>query len=731
MTSYIKKLFTSYVLILIPCYIAFTALASGVFVLLREDNLSIMQSQAHSIRNKFELQYQTYELSSMNISLNKDVTTQMLTPTRTSSIRCVQTLQSIKNYDPMTHDVFITMNGSDIYASGGMSSMDTYVRSILRISDPDQADALSQLIRDTQGSAMRFFSSAEEKLLLFHYSVPANRGYERVSVNFLVGDASLIQLMNEMRQGLDSYVGIILPNGQSIVFHEERNGSIAMVPDMTIREMPGAKQRHTMLTSYSEHFQVGFALSSSTALLFGDILLMQIGSYIFIALILFAALLMSYRFSKRNAYPIQQIVKALGVNNKVANENKGHAGGDLSYIRDMIALTAEENARMSAVVENARRTIAEQNLLLLFHGLPDGRAGQAALVDAETSEGWRCVVLICLHGVSNLQPAQIDACYDKLKELPGCRMNCREMISDRPVLTVLYNLPDQDAQKISRHAFGRRIVEVSMLFDLATPFLCFSRAFEGYEDIGKAHVEAVYAFNARPGKSWGDAPLLFDELVAFDLSAALTKEESNRFREALLSRDRASIDRQFAHMMEKNEREGRGEAARITFRYEVLNSTLHCLMDMNGRSAVLTEILRSDPFEQNVYRRNMNLLFEAICRDAPALPADSFAVVIDYIRRHYKEPGLSLKSVAEHSNLSTAYVSRLFRIKTGKRYIDHVTEIRMKEALRLLSGTGMGLQEIVWDIGYSDMASFHKKFTAMYGLTPMKYRELNKKTCKT
>jgi len=88
---------------------------------------------------------------------------------------------------------------------------------------------------------------------------------------------------------------------------------------------------------------------------------------------------------------------------------------------------------------------------------------------------------------------------------------------------------------------------------------------------------------------------------------------------------------------------------------------------------------------------------------------------------------LSLENVASYVGLSKAYVSRLFKSKIGKKYIDYLTDVRMEKAMQLLAYTDMTLKDIIKQIGYCDVRSFQKKFKLLYGLTPAKYRELYSK----
>ncbi len=728
--SYIKRFFLSYVLILIPSFVVFWAFASGVLALLRGDAQSVMQNQADVMMNRFDVQAQTFELSSMTLSLNTDITLQKLSPSRTSAIRCVQTLHNIKTYDAFISDVFISMDGKSYYSSSGMSSANTYARSIMRLTDPDEVQEFARIAADMTGKDMRIFTSANSAYLLFHHFMPANRGYEQISVNFTVDLSSLTALMDEVSRGRGAYVGIRLPNGQGAVFMEE-NGHFTFRKDLSLSALPDAAYGYARTEARSERTGVAFTLCADSTIVYGNIVRLQIASSALIAVILLVALLASYRFSKQNAAPIQQILRALtaGADKSLGTNHADEKLDELATIRKMISNTVDENKRMQSVVKSARRMISEQTMLLLLNDLSlDGEDMSGPLNDG-IGEGCYCVALICLHNLSSMPSERAGECYAKLCELPDCRLSCRETISGRPVIGVLYGLPDHDKQRINREDFGKRIGHVCETFDLEPALVCMSRAHEDRRDVGKAHLEAVYVLNSCLSRPRGKNVVLFEHVVAFDLSAAaLSREESEEFRDALASRDRERIDEIFNGFMAQNERKERGAAVKTSFRYVLLNSTLHFLMGLSYGQEFFSDVLRTDLTDPDGFARSMRHIFDAICRDHPSRVPAPFLAIVDYIRANYKDQNLSLEGVAEHVGLTGAYVSRLFKAKTGKRYIDHVTEIRMKEAMRLLSNTTLPLKEITQAVGYADAASFHKKFTSLYGMSPSKYREINRQT---
>ncbi|HWR41860.1 response regulator transcription factor [Sporomusa sp.] len=87
-------------------------------------------------------------------------------------------------------------------------------------------------------------------------------------------------------------------------------------------------------------------------------------------------------------------------------------------------------------------------------------------------------------------------------------------------------------------------------------------------------------------------------------------------------------------------------------------------------------------------------------------------------------PGqITLAEAAKHVYMNPSYLSQLFKQQQGINFIDYVTQIRLKEAKRLLSSTTLRISEIAERLGYSDLAYFTNIFKKSCQVTPSEYRK--------
>lgn len=100
---------------------------------------------------------------------------------------------------------------------------------------------------------------------------------------------------------------------------------------------------------------------------------------------------------------------------------------------------------------------------------------------------------------------------------------------------------------------------------------------------------------------------------------------------------------------------------------------------------------------------------------------------VDYLRENYNNPNLSLQFLADHLELSPAYLSTIFSQIEGITFIDYLTNIRMEQAKKLLTETQHKIIDITFEIGYNDPNYFSFTFKKRNGLSPKEYRKQHTK----
>ncbi|MCR5684171.1 MAG: response regulator [Lachnospiraceae bacterium] len=93
-----------------------------------------------------------------------------------------------------------------------------------------------------------------------------------------------------------------------------------------------------------------------------------------------------------------------------------------------------------------------------------------------------------------------------------------------------------------------------------------------------------------------------------------------------------------------------------------------------------------------------------------------------YIDANYTR-NITLEDLSMAVNVSSYYLSRIFKENTGENFIDYLTRLRIDRAKELLGTTSYSMKEIGVMSGYSDPNYFSKTFKKNVGVTPTEYRE--------
>ena len=117
---------------------------------------------------------------------------------------------------------------------------------------------------------------------------------------------------------------------------------------------------------------------------------------------------------------------------------------------------------------------------------------------------------------------------------------------------------------------------------------------------------------------------------------------------------------------------------------------------------------------------------EAPPKPEPLIQTDIGAQLLEYIDAHCLSYDFQIKNMAEHFAISPQYMRKLFKAHTGVSLSEYVSNKRLETASHLLSETDMNLQDIVAEIGNSDISGFVRFFKQKTGMTPGQFRKAKK-----
>ena len=93
----------------------------------------------------------------------------------------------------------------------------------------------------------------------------------------------------------------------------------------------------------------------------------------------------------------------------------------------------------------------------------------------------------------------------------------------------------------------------------------------------------------------------------------------------------------------------------------------------------------------------------------------------DYLLANYKRSDLSIKEIAKKSFVSEVYFRRIFKEEYGTSPQKYIINLRIQNAVGLISAGYYSLKEIAYMSGYNDYKYFSVEFKKNMGVSPSKY----------
>jgi transcriptional regulator GlxA family with amidase domain len=101
--------------------------------------------------------------------------------------------------------------------------------------------------------------------------------------------------------------------------------------------------------------------------------------------------------------------------------------------------------------------------------------------------------------------------------------------------------------------------------------------------------------------------------------------------------------------------------------------------------------------------------------DAPIKQAQEF------IEGNYADR-IRIDDLADRFNLGSRSFERRFKKATGNSFIEYVQRVKVEAAKRSFETSRKNINEVMFDVGYTDTKTFRATFKKITGLTPVEYR---------
>lgn len=115
-----------------------------------------------------------------------------------------------------------------------------------------------------------------------------------------------------------------------------------------------------------------------------------------------------------------------------------------------------------------------------------------------------------------------------------------------------------------------------------------------------------------------------------------------------------------------------------------------------------------------------DLLFSQQPRQDPKI--DMIKQTISYMKEHYREH-IYIRDLAALVNINEQYFCRYFRQIIGRPPIEYLNELRIRQAMHLLTTTNASVMDISLECGFNNLGNFMRTFKKKTHTTPLQYRK--------
>ncbi|MDF2959499.1 MAG: response regulatory protein [Paenibacillus sp.] len=244
-----------------------------------------------------------------------------------------------------------------------------------------------------------------------------------------------------------------------------------------------------------------------------------------------------------------------------------------------------------------------------------------------------------------------------------------------------------------------------------------------------AALKSCYFTGGQRAIPWTPVPPIPGERPASDKKLHEIREA---VVQALLSKDGQLLSRELEQLyaLIAAMSQGRQESA-VTAGYALLRELVEELQEVGipfaesdtEQQAWLQPMHASASFEElkQFISRTVRGMLEQLQLAGGGKETHQMRVVKEYIELHYHE-NITLESMASMVYMNPYYFSSFFKKHTRQNFKQYVTEIRMKQAVKLLLHTDLMVYEIAGRVGYNNARQFSDMFKKRFGKLPQEYK---------
>ncbi len=107
--------------------------------------------------------------------------------------------------------------------------------------------------------------------------------------------------------------------------------------------------------------------------------------------------------------------------------------------------------------------------------------------------------------------------------------------------------------------------------------------------------------------------------------------------------------------------------------------------------------------------------------DMPSYNSRRIEKIMAHVNNNFSQ-NISLNDASKIAGMTEVSLSRFFKLRTGKTFVDTLNDVRLGHASRMLIDTTDSINEIAYKCGFNNMSNFNRLFKKKKDSTPKEFR---------
>jgi AraC-like DNA-binding protein/Tfp pilus assembly protein PilN len=659
-------------------------------------------------------------------------------------LEAIQTLANYKASSNIAEDLLLYFHGdSNIYSYRGLADLHVTFDSFYQF-ERWTSEELRRDLNETRQPLVRpaenvTVNSRMDPMLVMLVPIKPNDPFPYGTVLYLMKESNLTGVMDSILSDFSGSSYIFGPSGEVLTANnhgvslpgDELKNLSALEPGTHNLELDG--EPYSVVSVQSEENGWTYVTTMPSFQFFSRVAHVQTLILIVFCITVITGIAAALLLAKRQYHPIRDLMEFAKLRG---------SGNDAPKLRNEWEWIRQTLHDYSARIDLQEPFVRNQCMLLLLkHGKPDDPEIEQMILSAgfKHPQG-KGLYFSAILSWDETMPG--DKFWDERHLLQEILSNVSLPSPDAQIFGVEFSVKDQFALIISlpddtaipvqsrMEQVIEAILEVIRKHSQLSLSIGVGMAYRDLALLNQSFIEAAAALEHRMIRRSGQVSY-FEQLVELVPSTAqsfwIPRKSMLKLEQSLKQGNESVAAQMIADTIDKIKDEPLQVHLLRCICFDLLNAFLRTASEF-GMHEVFANMPELTSFETLEELENRLLsLASAICAQVEQNTETSEPSLMDdilaYVDKQFADYTLSLEHVALKFAISTSYLSRSFKDKTGSNFSQYIWQRRMDEVIRLLQSTSAPLKEIIEQVGYLDAPNFIRKFKKETGLTPGQYRK--------